>query len=331
MLDTQLVGFTQVRRIFAATLVAFFAACILFAASSAQAQTIIIDSDGFESVGLPPLGTGYDVAFPFQPATGSRPALPVGSLEGQQVSLPGDATTAPWLASSGTNSTAIVQSAVVQSGTQAVEVTRAVGDAPSFWGAPVAGWPDNSRFICIEWDMLVLGPAGDPSMGQFGPYFGVDAIDDAGVGVNEGLLGSLGVLATSGDVVYTDEEIGLKQTGATVNFGEWNRFRIDLDFDLSVYTVFLNDVSLLTIPFVGGPGIGDGTMLNDFSDAPISTFDPFPGFFDPTSGLTAGDLAGTAYFDNYRVFQPDMKIPEPSTALLCLAGVAALVSRRRRS
>lgn len=309
MFNIQLVDFTKLRNLLAGTLVAGLLSCILFTASSAQAQTII-DSNGFESVGLPPLGTGYDIIFDGD-----------GKLEGQHASLPGDSTTTPWLASMGTESTAVVQSAVVHPsdpGGQAVKVTRAVGDNPSFWGAPVSAWPDNARYVCIVWDMLVEGPAGTPGT-DFGPFFGVDAYDDVGVGASEiGLIGSMGVVATSGDVVYTDniQGGGLKPTGTKVNFDEWNRFHIDLDFQLNVYTLYLNDPflanPLITVPFVGGAG------LNDFSDAPIATFQ------------FVNDLAGTAYFDNYLVFQTNVKIPEPSTALLCFAGALVLVPRRRR-
>ncbi|QDS96940.1 hypothetical protein [Adhaeretor mobilis] len=311
MIQTQLVGFTNSRNRLAGTIVAVLSSCILFGAGIANAQ-VIIDSDGFESVGLPPTGSGYDTTF--APGGG----LPVGSLEGQHASLPGDSTTAPWLASLGTDSTAVVQTTTVNTGSQAIEVHRETGDSPSFWGVPVTAWPDSARFVCIEWDMYVEGPVGTPGP-DFGPYFGVDAIDDASVtGSDFGLIGSLGVLATSGDVVYTDETGSLAPTGSTVGFGAWHHFHIDLDFDLQVYSVILDTVPLLTEPFVGT--VSGGLTLEDFSDAPLGTF---------AAGV---DLPATAYFDNYIVYQLNTKIPEPTTMAMGLIALISMssVSRRRR-
>ncbi len=317
MLYTQHVRFSKNRRNLAPVLAALpvlavlamvCAACILSSVQSASAAhvgthiDVIIDGEGFES------------------------SYVAGNLEGQAAVLPNDAPfpgAQAWLAATGTNSTAVVQSAVFEptSGSQAVKVTREVGDAPSFWGVPVTAWPDSARYVCIVWDMLVEGPSGTPppAGGDFGPYFGVDAIDDAGVGANEGLIGSMGVLATTGQVVYTDNVQGgsLKPTGATVAFNTWNRFHIDLDFQESEYTLYLNDPllqnPLITVPFVGG------SSLTDFSDAPITTFQ------------FVNDLAGAAYFDNYTVFQTNLKIPEPTTLVLGLIAWVAVHGSRRRS
>ena len=321
MIQTQLFGFTKSCNRIAGTTVAVLLSCFLFGASTASAQTII-DSDGFESIGLPPAGNGYDTAFPAQPASGTRPALPVGSIEGQHANLPGDSTTAPWRAALGTNSNAVIQTDTVLSGTQALEVSREPGDAPSFWGPSVTAWPDNSRYICIEWDMFVEGPVGTVGT-DFGPYFGVDAIDDVTVGGSDfGLIGSLGVFATSGDVVFTDESGEFAATGSTVNLNSWNHFRIDLDFELQEYSVFLDSslTPLVTTPFVGT--VAGGLTLEDFSDAPIGTFD----------NAASEDLAATAYFDNYIVYQVGQKIPEPTTMAMGLIALISMssVSRRRK-
>ena len=238
--------------------------------------TLIIDGQGFEN---PP----YTQTFDFD-----------GKLEGQLASLPSIPSKARWLASENTNSTAVLQSGVVKSGTQAVEVNHSVGDDPSFWGVPISGWP-SERYVGIEWDMRIEGPSGAVGT-EFGPYFGIDAIDDAGVGAEEGLIGSMGVLATSGEVVYTEAStLHLASTGTTVNFGEWNHFHLDLDFQEHEYIVILNGVELHTEPFV------EGEFLDQFSDSPISTFDPF-----------SEGVAGTAYFDNYFVYQTDAKEPFPN-------------------
>ncbi|TWU25781.1 hypothetical protein [Bythopirellula polymerisocia] len=281
-------------------------ATLFVASGNLQAADIIIDGEGFEP-----------------------PAYSLGTLEGQAAKLPNDAPFPgfqAWDASIGTTSTAVVQSTVVNSGTQAVKFDRAANEAPGGgrFGVPVTAWPDNARYICIEWDMWVddaMGPNG-----SFGPFFGAEAYDDAGVGSTKGRMGSLGVDATTGDVLYTAAGTGFyTETTSTVSFGAWNHFRIDLDFQLHEYSTFLNGSPLL----MGGVGdysepFEEGSMLDDFSDAPIA-------------GLAAaGDpdsqgLVGTAYFDNYKVFQVDVKVPEPGSLMLVMAALVAMpMSRRRR-
>lgn len=314
MIRTTLVGLrTNSRKLIAGLTCAVLSSCLVF--SSTSYAQVIIDGDGFESVGLPPTGSGYSTTY--APGGG----LPVGSLEGQHASLPGDFTTTPWVASFGTDSTAVIQTSVTNGGTQALEVSRSPGDSPSFWGVPVTAWPDSARYICIEWDMRVELPVGVSSDG--GPYFGVDAIDDAAIsGSDFGLLGSMGVLSATGEVVYTDDELELQPTGASVVPGTWNHFHMDLDFELKQYTLYLNDPTLssplITAPFPGLDLIGDGAALEDFSDAPIGTF------------ATDADLDATAYFDNYIVYQLNVKIPEPATAALGLIAMVSVTTLTRR-
>ncbi len=279
----------------------------LLACSSQAAVIDIVDGEGFES-----------------------PSYSTGTLEGQVASLPSDAVDGVWQASIGTTSTATVQTSVVQSGSQAVRVTRAPNEADGGgrFGIELSGWPDpagpvGGRFICIMWDMYVDGPLGVPGQ-SFGPFFGVEAYDDDGVGLSNGLIGSLGVDATTGDVLYQAAGTGfLTETGSTVNFGEWNTFRIDIDFLLNQYQVFVNgsDDPLSMIPLVT-EGFVDGAGLAQFTDAPLATF------------AAAGDsisqaTGGSAWFDNYRIVQG--KIPEPTTLVLGLLALVATqgVSRRR--
>lgn len=314
MIRTTLVGQpANSRKFIAGITLAVLSSCLIL--SSKSFGQVIVDGDGFESVGLPPTGSGYSTTF--APGGG----LPVGSLEGQHASLPGDSTTTPWVASLGTDSTAIIQTGIVNTGSQALEVTRSPGDSPSFWGVPVSAWPDSARYICIEWDMYVTAPIGSSTDG--GPYFGVDAIDDVAVsGSDFGLLGSMGVLAATGEVVYTDDALDLVPTGASVALGTWNSFHIDLDFELKEYTLYLNDPTLssplITAPFPGLAGVGDGAALEDFSDAPIGTF------------ATDADLGATAYFDNYIVYQAGVKIPEPASAALGLLAMISVSTLNRR-
>lgn len=285
---------------------ALFALSLFLITSSLNAQ-VIIDGLGFEP---------------------GSPAYNLGNLEGQAATLPNDPPFPgfqSWLASMGTTSTAVVQSTVVNSGSQAVQLTRAANEAPGGgrFGVPVVGWPDNARHVCIEWNMLVedaMGPAG-----SFGPFFGVESFDDAGVGSTKGRLGTLGVDATTGDVLYLEAGGGFAETTATVNFGVWNNFRIDLDFQLHEYTTFLNGVPLQ----MGAPGdfsepFDEGSFLNDFSDAPLSAL--AAGGDSVSQGLT-----GVAYFDDYIVYQVDVKIPEPGTLMLVVASLAALPWTSRRS
>ncbi len=287
-------------------LTAFLAVSLFFVANQASAAQIIIDASGFEPTPVPP-----------------TPGYVTGTLEGQAAVLPNDAPfpgSQAWLASIGTTSTATVQTGTVHSGSQAVKLTRTANEPAGGgqFGVPVTAWPDGSRYVCIEWDMYVEDSNG-PS-GTFGPFFGVFSYDDAGVGASEGQTGSLGVDATTGEVLYQETGSGhLAATGSTVNFNEWNHFHIDLDYLTHEYTVILNGVSLLTEAFIDGAG------LDQFTDAPLVT------------AAAAGDsisqaLTGRAYFDNYVVFQTNVKIPEPTTMVL---GMFALVStscfsRRRR-
>ena len=91
--------------------------------------------------------------------------------------------------------------------------------------------------------MKVQGPAGVNNGNQFGPFFGVEAYDDSGNAV--GLLGSLGVDATTGDVLYQAAGTGfLTETGKLINFGQWNRFQIKLDYSTHMYTTYLNGATL---------------------------------------------------------------------------------------
>ncbi len=285
----------------ACVLTAGLAVSVFFSANLTSAQTII-DGEGFEA---PDYSTTFDGD---------------GKLEGQLGELPGDGVQAKWLASTGTSSTAIVQTAVVHPsdpGGQAVRMDHAANElgGGGRFGIPVTAWPDNARYVCIEWDMWVEDAAG-PS-GTFGPFFGVEAYDDA-FG-STGLMGSMGVDATTGDVLFQETSTGhLAETGTTVNFGEWNHFHIDLDFDLHEYSLILNGTTLHTEPFV------DGSGLDNFSDAPIASF---AAAGDPTSQA----LTGTAYFDNYIVYQLATKIPEPTTMALGLIAMVSIqgLSRRR--
>ena len=255
--------------------------------------------------------------------------LGTGQLEGQ-VNPAGEGQILPpgqWLRTqAGGASTANVQSAVFApgGGSQAVRVDRAANE-DTRWAVPVnhLGYPDYPNpfppepaqpCICLSWDMRVEQTVG--AQDTFGPFFGVEAYDDD---VNEvGLLGSLGVDASTGDILYQATGTGvLTETGSTVNFGDWNHFQIKLDYSTDQYTIFRNFGALGTFGFVD-------PNLDQFSDGDIAALG------------AAGDagsqaLTGTAYYDNFLIREGACPIPEPATlALVGLALGIAIIGRRGR-
>jgi hypothetical protein len=281
---------------------------------ASSADRDIVNSAGFE---LPAFTTTF---------------LGTGQLEGQinpvgfgQAISPGQ-----WLRPVGVQ-TGIgkVQAAVVKSGSQAVQIDR-VGNSSDRWGIPVnsQAYPEYPAdrvppgetaqpCLCINWDMLVRGPAGNV-MSDFGPYFGVEANDDDVIGLS--LLGSLGVDGTTGEVLYQAPVTGsLTPAGPVASFHTWHNYQIKLDYSTHEYTILFDTVPLGTFAFVDGPE-------DQFSEANIIAL--------AASGAPA-DLArtGTAFFDNFLVREGGCNvIPEPSTVLLTIFGLAllpGLVSRQR--
>jgi hypothetical protein len=250
-----------------------------------------------------------------------------GQLEGQ-INPAGEGQVLPpgqWQRTPGGTSTAVVQSVVFApgGGTQAVRLNRAANNDVR-WAVQVdhLGYPDFPNpfppeppqpLICISWDMRVEQTTGAP--GTFGPFFGVEAY--GGVGAAPGLLGSLGVDATTRDVLYQATGSGvLTETGSSVGFGQWNHFDIELDYSTDQYTVMLNSVELGTFGFVD-------SGLNTFSDADISAF-------SAAGDAASQALTGIAYYDNFLVREGACPIPEPATPAIALTGLVTLVALRRR-
>jgi hypothetical protein len=301
----------QTRPAFGDALLALVAAAVVVVTCTA-ASTARADDDDLVNA------AGFEV--PFSTTFGGA-----GQLEGQvnpagegQVVAPGQ-----WQRTPGGTSTAVVQSAVFApgGGTQAVRLDRAANNDVR-WAVPVdhLGYPDfptpfppepAQPIISIAWDIRVQQTTG--AAGTFGPFFGVEAYDNSGV---IGLLGSLGVDATTGDVLYQAAGTGvLTETGSDVTFGAWNNFRIQLDYSANQYTVFLNSAPLATVGFV------DGAALDQFSDADLSAL---------AAAGDAGSLAltGTAYYDNFLVREG--AIPEPATSSLLLLLLLPLCAAGRR-
>lgn len=274
----------------------------------------------------------------FAPPAFTTTFLGTGQLEGQvnpvgfgQIISPGQ-----WLRPTGTQTgTGVIQNTVFSTtvlpgdvaNTQALKVDR-VGNSSDRWGIPVNNqaypeWPAGNvppgetpqPCICINWDMRVNGPAGNPQT-DFGPYFGVEANDDDVSGLS--LLGSLGVDATTGELLYQAPGSGnLTAAGPIVAFGTWNNYQIKLDYSTHQYTIYLNQVAQGTFAFVDGP-------QDQFSEANI--------FALAASGAPA-DLvrAGTAFFDNFLTREGLCNvIPEPSTLVLVAMGLCLVPSLARR-
>ena len=94
-----------------------------------------------------------------------------------------------------------MQNSVVHAGSQAVLVTRAA-NSDQRWAVPdQVGFP-TQRFVTVDWDMRVSQPS---NLTAFGPFFGVDSYDDLGT---FGQLGSFGVDATTGELLYQLQDTG---------------------------------------------------------------------------------------------------------------------------
>jgi hypothetical protein len=203
-------------------------------------------------------------------STGFESPYTAGPLDGQF----------NWVTAGSGSSSATVQNSVKHSGTQAVQVVRSA-TSDRRWAVLQSGLPTRS-LVAIDWDMRV---AETPNSTAFGPYFGIEAYDD--VGQTIGLLGSLGVDATTGDVLYQIQDTAaLTETGEKVVFDQWHHFRLLLDFSTDSYRAYLDG------DLVATTGFADRHLnLNDFTDADISAI------------AAAGDavsvgLASSAVFDN---------------------------------
>lgn len=226
------------------------ACCMFFAADEAMANITILDTDGFENYTIDQM------------------------LQGQQ----------GWLTAGHGGGTATVTDDLVESGSKAVRVDRGANSddrwAVSFSGANL---PVN-RYVAIDWDMYVEGTGA--AAGVFGPFLGVDAYDDTN-GPN--VLGSLGVDATTGEILYQEQGSGILLATSAVGFDVWNHFQIRLDFLLDQYTISVNGAELATEGFVD-------TTTDTFTDADIAAF--AAAFNQASQSQTA-----TAHFDNFAIIE----------------------------
>jgi hypothetical protein len=239
--------------------------------------------------------TVYDSAG-FEP-----PRFITGELAGQD-------TQGPWLKDAGTG-TATEQTAVKQSGAQAVQFTRpAAASGDTRYGVLKPLTPTGSlQLLRVSWDMNVT--QSNVANVPFGPFFGVEGYD--AFNDDPKLIGSLGVDATTGDILYQDADGFFAETGVLAPFGQWNHYSLEMNYTNHQYTVFYNGAPLATSPFVD-PGI------TSFTDAPLAAL---AATFESLATAT-----GTAYYDNYSI----EIVPEPtSVAIIGLASLGLL--RRRRT
>jgi hypothetical protein len=267
-----------------------------FAVRPVVASITLLDTGGFEA---PAFDTTFDAG-----GTGYA-----GQLEGQPIAPPEET----WQQAGPDTSTATVQSSVVQSGAQAVELAFRGGDTR--WGVPIDIAAPS--IVTVSWDMLVRGPASDPDV-TLGPIFGVEAYADSTGGLT--LLGSVFVDASSGEVLYQAAGTGVLAPATAPNpaiFGVWNSFDLVLDYVAQSYSVFVNDVLA-----VGGIGFVDGGMsgFGTFGSADLAALD-----------ASFGVSPGFAFVDNFSI----TAVPEFSTGLLWV-GLGSIASgccwwKRRRS
>ena len=188
-----------------------------------------------------------------------------------------------WLTSAGTTSTATIADL---SGNQGVQLEHINEDRR--WGiVPSASHTPAGRYVTISWDMSVHVTQAENLLG---PFFGVEAYAQNG---GYTLLGSLGVDATSGEVLIQQEATGyLVAPGPIVDDATWNNFVIELDYLEDSYRTYLNGNLIATTHFVDD----DKTELDTFSDADISALRVYnPGGI----GQVGTD---TAWIDNFLVF-----------------------------
>ncbi len=182
----------------------------------------------------------------------------------------------------------VIQSPIVLYGQKAVRVERGAS-ADNRWAIPLGGTLPTGNAIQVSWDMRVT--ATGVQTGAIGPFFGVESYDDDGI---FGLLGSFGVDATTLDVVYQQEDTGVfTETGRTVTSDVWYHFVLEFDFTNNEYSGYFEGERLFTVGFVDRGVTHDN--LDQFTDADISAL-------AINSGGLSANMTGTAYFDNFRVF-----------------------------
>jgi hypothetical protein len=332
-----------VRSRFAATLLAS-AAVLGGVATNSSAQVTFFDAGGFEAGGVTPY------TWPYAPGglsrhTNGNPNLG-SNTDGQWLAQYQTPTTA--LFDNETDGSGFIQGSVVNSGAQALQVTRnnpSTGAQRYFYGQDTLDVTGVSLTrVTLAFTMRVDQPT---STGTDGPFFGVEAKGFITGDINAGTpyrLGALGVNAGTRELIVFGRD-GFQQGNPSafepkqfaiddpaqsgiqpllVNYGQWYSFELIVDY---------SDQSLdVRFGPVGGPLADLSSINKDIRWAEAFGISNVTRFGDADiigSGLeTAGvpeASGGTAYFDDFSV----TAVPEP-TVMALLAGATGLLLRRRR-
>ncbi len=319
---------------------------ISFGASSAQANSAVIDSEGFENYSL-------------------------GDLVGQSEVL----TSTDWVTTGGSAGSATVQSTIVKDGSNALEVFRG-GNSADYWTVRTSSFSNPNRYMFIDWDMRVT-PTG--ATDAVGPFFGIETYDDT-LGFNR--HASLGVDATTGEVLYQGENEGdLIAAGVSATEDAWHNYRIRLDFQEETYQIFFDGTAVFAPgdeqgfinPAVSGftdadivafaadgegpsqglpgtayfdnyvvrevsaadlnvdgfvEGIDLGILLGNFNSPAPPSGGELSGF-DPVDGLDLGILLGEWCPPSFGPLSAH-HVPEPTSGMLLLLGLFGAAKVRRR-
>jgi hypothetical protein len=186
---------------------------------------------------------------------------------------------------------ATVQSTTAASGSQSVRLDRAAG-ADNWWGVPLGNQAPAGPFVFVSWDMRVKATGAET--GALGPFMGVQAYDDAG---GFGLLGSLGVDATTMDLVYQRQGDGvIVEAGRKLSSDTWYSFGLLFDFNAHTFTIYFEQQPILTNELVDFHA--PGANLDRLTDADFVALAAQP---NSASQL----LTATAFADNFRIVSGD--------------------------
>lgn len=253
---------------------------------------------------VPVYSTGFE-------STGT-PSFTAGTLPGQNGWLKQDF--GPGAA------TALVETGVVKTGSQAVSVTKAA-NTNSLVYVPVAPVTNatTARYVYVSADMQYDRSSATTAV--FGPFTGLDIYQ----GANR--IATAGFDTATNDFLFYDSTVnpqfgvpnGLQPIGPGVADPQrWYNFLVSLDFVSKTYHIYVDGVE-----YTPAAGVAFATpAATTITDADFAVL-------GADGSINAQAAIATGYFDNYSV-STNAVVPEPaSVAILSLGGVAALVRRRR--
>lgn len=197
-------------------------------------------------------------------------AYNTGTLEGQQ----------GWFNAGSGGATAVVQTTVVKSGTQAVKLTR-TAQSNRYFGRFINS-PPVGRYMSIDWDMRFEATG---STGVFGPFLGVNGFYESSGGAI-GFVAGFGVDVTTRELLYQQGGTGNFVAGPVVPANTWAHYRIDFDFGTDTYRSYYNGTLIATTGFVDAH-LG----IDRLTDVDMVAL--------PAAGDSGSQAqTGVAYFDN---------------------------------